>query len=64
MVVEDIVETWPLILVGLLGSMVVCLIFIAILRWLAGPTIWTAIFGVLGILGYGEFELALELPFP
>lgn len=57
MVVEDMIESWWQILVGLVVAMFVCLIFIAIMRWLAGPTIWFSIFAVIGLLGYSEYFL-------
>ncbi|XP_063707437.1 choline transporter-like 2 isoform X3 [Culicoides brevitarsis] len=55
MVVEDIIDTWPLVLGALVGSMIVCLIFIAIMRWLAAPVIWFSIFGVMALLGTGVY---------
>lgn len=54
MIVEDIVDCWWQILLGLVASMLVCLIFIAIMRWLAGPTIWFSIIGVIAMLSYGK----------
>lgn len=55
MIVEDIVSCWWQILLGLVASMLVCLIFIAIMRWLAAPTIWFSIIGVIAMLSYGKY---------
>lgn len=55
MVVEDIIDTWPIVLAALVGSMIVCLIFIALMRWLAAPVIWFSIFGVMALLGTGIY---------
>lgn len=56
MVVEDIIETWYSMGAALLISMLVCLIFIAMMRWFAAPFVWASIFGVIGLLGYGIIE--------
>jgi hypothetical protein len=54
MVVDDIHQTWLIILAGFVLSMVACLIFIAALRYLAQPTIWGTVIGVVALLGYGR----------
>lgn len=54
MIVEDIIETWSFILVGLLGAMLFCLIIIAVMRWMATPLIWLSILGIITMLGFGE----------
>lgn len=56
MVVEDVIDSWHYIVYGLLLSMVVSLIFIAMMRWIAGPMIWLSIAGVLAMLSYGRFS--------
>uniref|UniRef100_A0A336LLH3 Choline transporter-like protein n=1 Tax=Culicoides sonorensis TaxID=179676 RepID=A0A336LLH3_CULSO len=63
MVVEDIIDTWPVILAALVGSMIVCLIFIAIMRWLAAPVIWFSIFGVMALLGTGIYFSYLKFDY-
>lgn len=54
MIIEDVIDSWKVILVGFLISMVVSLIFIAMMRWVAAPMVWLSILGVLGLLSYGE----------
>ncbi|XP_058466253.1 choline transporter-like 2 isoform X3 [Malaya genurostris] len=55
MVVEDILETWRLVLVILLLSLLVSLIFITMLRWIAKPMVWISILGVIVALSYGVY---------
>lgn len=53
-IVEDVMETWQHISIGLLIAMISCLILIAIMRWIARPLVWLSILGVLSMLGFGE----------
>ncbi|KAM7363295.1 choline transporter-like 2 isoform 1-T5 [Cochliomyia hominivorax] len=46
-VVEDILNSYVIILTAILCTLVASLIFIALMRWLAAPFLWTSIFGVL-----------------
>ncbi|XP_055591985.1 choline transporter-like 2 isoform X3 [Uranotaenia lowii] len=55
MVVEDILETWRLVLVILFLSLLVSLIFITMLRWIAKPMVWISILGVIAALSYGVY---------
>lgn len=54
MIVEDIIETYIYIFVGLLVAMGGCLIIIALMRWMATPLVWLSIIGVIGMLGFGK----------
>lgn len=53
MIIEDVMDSYKYILMGFLISMVVSLIFIAMMRWIAGPMVWLSILGVMGLLSYG-----------
>ncbi|XP_055533518.1 choline transporter-like 2 isoform X3 [Wyeomyia smithii] len=55
MVVEDILETWRLVIVILVASLLVSLIFITMLRWIAKPMVWISILGVIAALCYGVY---------
>lgn len=46
-VVEDILNSYVVILTAILCTLVASFIFIALMRWLASPFLWTSIFGVL-----------------
>ncbi|XP_075150087.1 choline transporter-like 2 [Haematobia irritans] len=46
-VVEDIYNSYVVILTAMLCTLVATFIFIALMRWLAAPFLWTSIFGVL-----------------
>lgn len=52
MIVEDIIETWYYVLIGLLIAMIFCLIVIAIMRWMATPLVCLSILGVISMLGF------------
>lgn len=56
MIIEDVMDSYKYILMGFLISMVVSLIFIAMMRWIAGPMVWLSILGVMGLLSYGELN--------
>lgn len=44
--------------------MIVSLLFLVLLRFMAGVLFWIFIFGVIGIIGYGKCNLASEAIFP
>lgn len=52
-IVEDVVQSWWAILIGLVIAMVCCLIVIAMMRWLAAPLLWLSILGVIAMLSFG-----------
>lgn len=54
MMVEDIIEARWEIAVALVIAMIVCLIYIFILRWLAAPMVWLSILGLVILLGLSE----------
>lgn len=54
MVIEDVIDSYKYILMGFLISMIVSLIFIAMMRWVAAPLVWLSVLGVIGLLSYGE----------
>ncbi|XP_049540595.1 choline transporter-like 2 isoform X3 [Anopheles darlingi] len=55
MVVEDVLESWRMILVFLACSMIASLILITMLRWIAKPLVWVSIIGVITALSYGVY---------
>uniref|UniRef100_A0A6Q2YA35 Choline transporter-like protein n=1 Tax=Esox lucius TaxID=8010 RepID=A0A6Q2YA35_ESOLU len=57
---EDYTVSWYWILIGLVIAMVVSLIFIILLRYLAGIMIWVMIIMVILVIGYGIFHCAME----
>uniref|UniRef100_A0A8C7VJK4 Choline transporter-like protein 2 n=1 Tax=Oncorhynchus mykiss TaxID=8022 RepID=A0A8C7VJK4_ONCMY len=57
---EDYTVSWYWILIGLVIAMVVSLIFIILLRYLAGIMIWVMIVMVILVIGYGIFHCAME----
>uniref|UniRef100_A0A8C6UIR5 Choline transporter-like protein n=1 Tax=Neogobius melanostomus TaxID=47308 RepID=A0A8C6UIR5_9GOBI len=52
---EDYANTWHWILIGLVITMVLSLLFILLLRYIAGVLLWLIIFGVVGAIGYGKY---------
>ena len=54
LIVEDTINTWPVLVGGLVLAAFCSLIIIAIMRWVAGPIVWLSIIGVLTLLGTGK----------
>lgn len=54
LIVEDTINTWPVLAVGFVAAAFCSLIIIAIMRWVAGPIVWLSIVGVLVLLSAGE----------
>ncbi|XP_053711211.1 choline transporter-like protein 2 isoform X1 [Synchiropus splendidus] len=57
---EDYTQSWHWILLGLVIAMVVSLIFIVLLRFLAGVMVWVMIVLVILVVGYGIFHCYME----
>jgi solute carrier family 44 (choline transporter-like protein), member 2/4/5 len=56
LIVEDTINTWPVLAVGFACAALCSLIIIAIMRWVAGPIVWLSIVGVLALLSAGELK--------
>ncbi|XP_053945220.1 choline transporter-like 2 [Anastrepha ludens] len=54
-IVEDIMNSWYVVLMALMCTLVASLILIALMRWFAAPILWISIFGVLIGLGFGVY---------
>uniref|UniRef100_A0A7N9ALP3 Choline transporter-like protein n=1 Tax=Mastacembelus armatus TaxID=205130 RepID=A0A7N9ALP3_9TELE len=57
---EDYTQSWHWILLGLVIAMVISLIFIVLLRFLAGIMVWVMIVLVILVIGYGIFHCYME----
>uniref|UniRef100_A0AAQ4P255 Choline transporter-like protein n=1 Tax=Gasterosteus aculeatus aculeatus TaxID=481459 RepID=A0AAQ4P255_GASAC len=57
---EDYTQSWHWILLGLVIAMVVSLIFIVLLRFLAGIMVWVMIVLVILVIGYGIAHCYME----
>ncbi|XP_048772751.2 choline transporter-like protein 2 isoform X2 [Ostrea edulis] len=51
-IIEDVVTAWWMILIGLLLAMIFALIWIIIMRWIAGFMVWSTIFVFIGLFGF------------
>ncbi|KAM9762350.1 choline transporter-like protein 5-B isoform 2-T2 [Menidia menidia] len=60
---EDFANSWIWILIGLVTSMVVSLLFILLLRYIAGVIVWLIIFCVITAVGYGIWSCYSEYTF-
>lgn len=54
-VVSDALASYPFILGGLVGAMVVSFLYILLLRWITGIIVWASILAVLLFLGLGVY---------
>ncbi|TRY92366.1 hypothetical protein DNTS_014100 [Danionella cerebrum] len=57
---EDFTQSWHWILLGLVFAMLVSLIFILLLRCLAGVMVWVMIILVVIVIGYGIFHCYMQ----
>ncbi|XP_070703550.1 choline transporter-like protein 2 isoform X2 [Pempheris klunzingeri] len=57
---EDYTQSWYWILIGLVIAMLTSLLFIVLLRFLAGIMVWVMIVMVILVLGYGIFHCYME----
>uniref|UniRef100_A0A672TAX2 Choline transporter-like protein n=1 Tax=Sinocyclocheilus grahami TaxID=75366 RepID=A0A672TAX2_SINGR len=57
---EDYTQSWHWILLGLVIAMLVSLIFILLLRCLAGVMVWVMIIMVIIVIGYGIFHCYMQ----
>ncbi|XP_026725806.1 CTL-like protein 2 isoform X1 [Trichoplusia ni] len=51
-IVQDLVKSRWYLLGALVGVMVVCFIYILLLRWVVAPVVWATIVGLIGLLGF------------
>ncbi|XP_056263246.1 choline transporter-like protein 2 isoform X1 [Pseudoliparis swirei] len=57
---EDFTQSWYWILIGLVIAMLISLLFIVLLRFLAGIMVWVMIVMVILVIGYGIFHCYME----
>ncbi|KAM8972489.1 choline transporter-like protein 2 [Pelodytes ibericus] len=57
---EDYTVSWYWIIIGLVIAMVISLIFVVLLRFLAGIMVWVMIVLVIAVMGYGIFHCYME----
>ncbi|CAD6994518.1 CTL-like protein 2 [Ceratitis capitata] len=62
-IVEDIINSWYVVLMALMCTLVASLILIALMRWFAAPFLWLSILGVLVGLGVGIYYTVKEYRF-
>lgn len=55
-VVEDLSNSWPFIVAGLALAMVLCLVYIVLMRWFAGIMIWFSLLGTIALLAYCKYR--------
>uniref|UniRef100_A0A3B3X8E8 Choline transporter-like protein n=1 Tax=Poecilia mexicana TaxID=48701 RepID=A0A3B3X8E8_9TELE len=57
---EDYTHSWYWILIGLVIAMLLSLLFVVLMRFLAGIMIWIIIIAVIAVIGYGIFHCYME----
>ncbi|KAL6107803.1 slc44a5 [Pungitius sinensis] len=57
---EDYANSWDWILLGLVFAMMVSLVFILLLRYIAGVLLWLIVFGILAAVGFGIWHCYWE----
>lgn len=54
-IIEDVANCWWQILVGLGVAMLICIIYIVLMRWIAAVMVWLSILGVIALLSFCKF---------
>uniref|UniRef100_G3PE69 Choline transporter-like protein n=1 Tax=Gasterosteus aculeatus aculeatus TaxID=481459 RepID=G3PE69_GASAC len=57
---EDYANSWNWILLGLVFTMMVSLVFILLLRYIAGVLLWLVVFGIIAAIGFGIWHCYWE----
>ncbi|RUS83474.1 hypothetical protein EGW08_008790 [Elysia chlorotica] len=55
LVYKDVLAAWWMILVGIVVAMAVCMLWIVLMRFLAGPMVWATIIGVFVLVGFATY---------
>ena len=66
-VLHDLSNSWPYIVGGLAIAMVLCLIYIVLMRWFAGIMVWFSLLGTIALLAYCKYRAisdSWQLQFP
>jgi choline transporter-like protein 2/4/5 len=58
-VVQDLSSSWPFVVAGLAMAMVLCLIYIVLMRWFAGVMVWFSLLGTIGLLAYCKYRAVI-----
>jgi hypothetical protein len=61
-VVDDLINSWWKILIGVAIAVAICIIYIVIMRWLAALMVWLSLVGVLALLIAGKSNRHLCRP--
>ncbi|XP_052789290.1 choline transporter-like protein 2 isoform X2 [Mya arenaria] len=54
-VIQDVVASWWMILVGYLLAMTISLLWIILMRWIAGVMVWLTLFLFVAVFGFSSF---------
>jgi choline transporter-like protein 2/4/5 len=55
-VLQDLSNSWPFVVAGLALAMVLCLIYIVLMRWFAGIIVWFSLLGTIALLAYCKYR--------
>ncbi|KAK3782436.1 hypothetical protein RRG08_033077 [Elysia crispata] len=55
LVYKDVLAAWWMILVGIVVAMAVCMLWIVLMRFIAGPMVWATIIGVFVLVGFATY---------
>jgi choline transporter-like protein 2/4/5 len=60
-VVRDLNDSWPYIVGGLVLAMLLCLVYIVLMRWFAGIMVWLSLLSVVAFLSYCKYVVWFTL---
>jgi choline transporter-like protein 2/4/5 len=55
-VVQDLSNSWPFVVGGLVVAMLLCLVYIVLMRWFAGVMVWFSLLGTIALLAYCKYR--------
>lgn len=56
-IVEDLKNAWKEMLGGIVLGLLACIIYIVMMRWIAGVMVWISIIGSIALLIFCKFPL-------
>jgi choline transporter-like protein 2/4/5 len=58
-VVQDLSNSWPFVVAGLAMAMLLCLVYIVLMRWFAGIMVWFSLLGTIALLAYCKYRAVI-----
>lgn len=60
-IVQDLVQSRWYLLGAVFGVVILCFLYILLLRWVVGPVVWTSIVGLIALMGFCKLLFLFKL---